>query len=181
MSKHLELAKKLKALSEKGFGGEKVTAEKMLNNLLKKHNLTFDEIEENDKKDFFFKIINKLEFKILYQIVKQVNYYIDCYGEIPKSKITKYKLKGNYLITCTVSEYLEIEAKFLFFKDLYNKELILFTRAFIHANDLGVDDPKGDIEKPQKEENFEESLRIYGLASNIKKGEFYKQLNEKPC
>ena len=56
MSKNIELAKKLKALADKGIGGEKSNAEAMLNNLMKKHNITIEEIEGEKLMDFFFKI-----------------------------------------------------------------------------------------------------------------------------
>jgi hypothetical protein len=175
MSKHIELAKKLKALAEKGIGGEKTTAEKMLNDLLKKHNLTIEEVEGEKLQDFYFSINDKHIWTLLYQIIKYVNLEIRCFGEIPKDKIRELKLKGNYLVECTVSEYIEIEAKFDFYSKLYKSELDTFLSAFIEANDLGINDPNRVSEELTHEE-YLELLRIEGMASKIKKGEFRKQL-----
>lgn len=175
MSKHIELAKKLKALTEKGIGGEKINAIKMLNDLLKKHNITVEEIEGEKLFDFYFTINDKHVFSLLYQIVKKININIRCFGEIPKSKIKSLKLKGNYLIECTSSEFIEIEAKFDFYHRLYKTELDTFLSAFIEANDLGVDNPNRE-EKQLSKEEYEELLRIKEMASKIKKGEFHKQL-----
>jgi hypothetical protein len=44
MNKIIELAKKLKALSTQGFGGEKINAEKMLQKIMVKHNLTIEDV-----------------------------------------------------------------------------------------------------------------------------------------
>ena len=175
MSKHIELAKKLKALAEKGIGGEKINAEKMLNDLLKKHNLTIEEIEGEKLNDFYFTITDKHNWSLLYQIIKGVNFEIRCFGEIPKSKIREYKLKGNYLIECTNSEYIEISAKYDFYLRLYKSELDTFLSAFIEANDLGVDNPNKEVKELTKDE-IKELYRIQEMASKIKKGEFHKQL-----
>jgi len=175
MSKHIELAKKLKALAEKGVGGEKINAEKMLNDLLKKHNISIEEINGEKLEDYYFKIIDKYSWTLLYQIVKKVNLSIRCFGEIPKNKIREYKLKGNYLIECTASEYIEIEAKYDFYLKLYKSELNTFLSAFIEANDLGVDDPNREA-KELTGEQIKELYRIQEIASKIKKGEFHKQL-----
>ena len=56
MSKNIDLAKKLKALADRGVDGEKTNAEAMLNSLMKKHNITIEEIEGEELLDFFFKI-----------------------------------------------------------------------------------------------------------------------------
>lgn len=178
MSKHIELAKKLKALAEKGVGGEKTNAEKMLNDLFKKHNLTLEELENEKVQDFYFSIKDENIWQLLYQIVKNVNFTIKCYGEIPKKNIRELRLKGNYFIECTVLEYIEIEAKFDFYKKLYYAEMQVFLRAFIEANDLGVDDPNR-LPSPLSEAEYREYLRIQGIANRIKKGVFNKQLDNK--
>lgn len=173
--KYIELAKKIKALADKGIGGEKTTAEKMLNDLLKKHNLTIEEIEGEILQEFYFMINDKHLWTLLYQIIKGVNVNIKCYGEIPKDKIKEFQLKGNYLVDCTVSEYVEIEAKYDFFSRLYKSELDTFLMAFIEANNLGVDNPARECKELTREE-YEELLRIKDLAKKIKKGDFHKQL-----
>ena len=178
MSKQIELAKKLKALAEKGIGGEKTNAEKMLNDLLQKHNLSIEEIEGEKKQDFYFNILDKNSWKLLYQIIKHVNFEIRCFGEIPKEKVEHHKLKGNYLIEATVCEYVEIEAKFDFYYRLYKEELDTFLSAFIEANDLGVDNPNLTVKEELSKEELLELYRIQAMASKIKKGEFRKQLNK---
>ncbi len=56
MDKYIELAKKLKAHADRGFDGEKINAEKMLNRLLEKHGITIEDIEQDKKSDYFFNL-----------------------------------------------------------------------------------------------------------------------------
>ena len=54
--KYIILAKKLKALADKGIDGERVNAQKMLDTLMRKHNLTITDIEGEKTDDYFFSL-----------------------------------------------------------------------------------------------------------------------------
>jgi len=176
MSKQIELAKKLKALADKGVGGEKENAEKMLSDLMKKHNLTIEEIEGEVEGEYFFKI-EQADVMLWRQIVANVNYKIPKYGEFPKSDIKKYHLKGNYLIKCTAAEFVEIESKFNFYKNLYKQELEVFYSAFIHANSLYSSRPAKESDDWDNDE-IDKQVRIIQMAQRIKKGQFNKQITQ---
>jgi len=176
MSKNIELAKKLKALADKGIGGEKSNAEAMLNNLMKKHNITIEEIEGEKLMDFLVKI-EKSDYRFLLQIIKHVNYDIKCYGEFPKKTIKQYSLKGNYMITCTASEYIEIEAKHNFYKRLYEEEVSVFSTAFFKANNLLIDNPNRE-DREMTLKDYENWKRINDMSEKIKVGQFNKQLEK---
>lgn len=175
MSKHIDLARKLKALADKGVGGEKVTAEAMLNALLKKHKITIEEIEGEKLEDHYF-TLTKEEFRLWYQIVKQVRYALKVYGEFPKKFIRQYSLDGNWMITCSASEFIEIEAKYSFYKRLFEQELDVFYSAFIKANDLLVDNPNKTADKEMSMEDYLEWKRIDDMSKKIKSESFRKQL-----
>lgn len=177
MSKHIDLAKKLKALAEKGIGGEKINAEVMLNALMKKHKIIIEDIESDKLEDYYFNL-GKSEFTLLNQIVKHVNYSTKCYGEFTKEVIKKYFLKGNYMITCTASNYIEIEAKYNFYKRLYDEELDIFYSAFLKANNLLVDNPNKKEDKEMSFEDYEEWKRVDDMAKKITVGQFRKQLQK---
>lgn len=174
MSKHIELAKKLKALADKGIGGEKINAEKMLTDLLKKHNLTIEEIEGEKQEDYFF-TISENDWKLWYQIVKKVNYEIKVYGPFPDNVQKQHGLNGNYMISCSASNYIEIEAKNDFYQRLFNEELDFFSSAFIQANDLEVDRPGKEAPELSRED-YNQLIRVRDMADKIKKGEFLRQL-----
>jgi hypothetical protein len=177
MSKHIELAKKLKALADRGIDGEKQTAEKMLADLLKKHKITIEEIEGEKTEDYYFTFKDK-SHRLWFQIVKTVNTTIKCYGPFPAGKVKQYALKGNYMIICTPCEYIEIEAKYNFYKNLYDQEMNIFYAAFLRANDLLVVNNRSDNQKEMSFVGYEKYNRINDLAQSIKKGEFLKQITK---
>lgn len=179
MSKHIELAKKLKALADQGVGGEKINAETMLNALLKKYKITLEEIEGESIKKYFFNL-NPEEYRFFHQIVKNVNFSIKVYGPIPKKKIKTLQIEGNLFIESTASDYIEIETKFEFYKGLYEEELEIFYNAFLTANKLLALDPdKTRTTADLSPEEWQEYQRIQNMANKIKVGQFRKQLDEK--
>ncbi len=177
MSKHIELAKKLKALADKGIGGEKINADKMLNDLMKKHNLTIEDIEGEKTADYFFKFKDDDTVRLWGQIVARVNYKIPKYGEIPAKKVKQLNLKGNYFVTCTVAEYMEIESMLGVYPRLYKQELDIFYSAFCKANDLLVTEGKPKTTDDLTPKEYEEWKRVQEMASKIKSETFRKQLN----
>jgi len=178
MNKHIELAKKLKALAERGVGGEKVNAEKMLNDLLKKHNLTIEDIDGEEISNHFFKI-KKEDVNLLHQIILTVNYELKLFGEIPAKDVRRFQMDGNWFTKCTASEFVEIKAMFDFFSKAYKKELEIFFTAFIKANQL--------FPKKTKEENKQEPEwtkddilkweKVNQMSKGITKSNYIKQLD----
>ena len=174
MSKYIELAKKLKALADRGIGGEKVNAEKMLNALMKKHKKSIEDIEGEKQEDYYLKI-DSTHIKIFNQIAKKVNRSVKVYGEFPKNIIRKHRLKGNYMITCSPAEYVEIEAKYDFYSKLYKDEFDIFFTSFLKANSLLLDNLSTE-EKELTKEEYEKWKRISEMAGAIKVGHFMKQI-----
>ena len=97
MSKQIELAKKLKVLADRGVGGEKDNAEKMLSDFVKKHNLTIEQIEGEAINEYFFKV-DKEDIRLWRQIVANVNYEIPKYGEFPKKAQKNPYILGNFMV-----------------------------------------------------------------------------------
>lgn len=174
MSKHIELAKKLKALADRGVGGEKLNAKKMLNALMKKHHITIEDIEGEKQKEYFLKL-DSTQIKLFNQIAKKINRNIKIHGEFTKKHIRQYKLKGNFMIICTPCEFIEIEGKYDFYSKLYTSELSIFFTSFLKANDLLLS-PTDDNYVPTEEE-LEKWKRIEEMANKIKSDKFRKQLS----
>ena len=173
-NKIIELAKKLKALADRGIGGEKINAEAMLNALMKKHKITAEDIEGEKTQEYFLKL-DPTQVRIFNQIAKKINGSIKIHGEFPKKIIRKHKLKGNFMITCTPYEFIEIEGKYDFYIKLYTSELSIFFTSFLKANDLLLDATEKDY-NPTKEE-LEKWKRIKEMADKIKSEKFRKQLS----
>lgn len=173
--KHIELAKKLKELAEKGIGGEKKNAQILLSNLLRKHNLTIEDIEGEMQNQFYFKIAKNNELLFL-QVVKNTNPDIKIYGSFPQKMIKEYHLSGNYQIECTDSEYIEIEAKFYVYSRLYKQELDVFFTAFCKANNLLVKTKESKYFQDLSEKEKDRYKRADLMSLGIKSETYRKQI-----
>lgn len=172
MSNHrvIELAKKIKALADRGIDGEKRNAAELLNDFLEKHGLTLDDIESETRVDTFINC-QKKQRKIMAQIFWRVLGYD---AKIYNSAGKRY----GYVIECTPAEKIEIAAMFRHYWAAYERELESFQRAFIMTNNLYAQDADGrdydDLTQQEKDE-FERAQR---LAQGMDKSEFFKQLND---
>lgn len=124
--------KKLQALAERGVGGEKTTAEKMLQNMLKKNGIkSLEELETENYEYTQFSYHGKYEKKLLIQCMYKVM------GA--DSGITTYRTKGTRQklgIYCTKAQKIEIELEFEFYRNVFYEELDTFISAFIQAQDI---------------------------------------------
>lgn len=171
--KYIELAKKLKALSDMGIGGEKINASNMLETLMKKHNISKEDIDRVDISDHYLKVPSN--FELFSQIAKSVNSEMKIYGDFHDKDIKKLGLKGNFLIECTTAEFLEVEAKTDMYIKLYEKELEIFYYGFCMANNLLVSSNKtlNDISEIEREK----IIRAREMASKIKSEAFLKRIH----
>lgn len=168
MSKHLELAKKIKALCDNGVDGEKENAEILLKTFLKKHNISLDDLEKESENDYFFKV-KKSDIRLFQQICKRVNYDLKIYS-VPLHVVNANKLVGNVLITCTTFEFVEISSMFGHYKKLYESELEVFYKAFLMANDLLATPPKDKMlsTKDLSEKELSDLKRQANMSASIK-------------
>lgn len=165
MSKYIELAKKLKALAERGVDGERYNAEAKLKSLLEKHGLTMEDIEEEEV------CVNEIKItKEKKKLFHQIGYHV--IGK--KYKNTDVRRHRNTIyIKCTIAQAIEIEAKLNFYYKLYKEEMEIFHHAFIQKNNLFAHDGKPQEPKPEDREKMQ---RVLEMASTIKKESYSKLL-----
>lgn len=176
MDKKIELAKKIKALADRGIGGEKVNAQKLLEDLLKRHNINLDDVDNEKRETYFFTLLPGESHNLLFQIAGKVNKKIKTYGRVPEDKIKELSLKGNYFVECTLAEYIEIEAMYGLYKPLYKKELDVFFYAFCTANNLLIDPDEPKSIYDMTDEERDDWYRAQEISNNIMVQEFKKQL-----
>lgn len=127
-----DLAKKLKALADRGHGGEKTAAAYQLQKLMKKHCISLEEIESESVSDhrFEFKVETKEIFVQVAAMVigKDVKLYIVERGN--------RKVKNKLYVSCTQAQALEIESNYHFYHNDYLKQRKIFTSAYIQKNHL---------------------------------------------
>lgn len=171
----LELLQKIKALAEKGSGGEKINAQKMLAQLMKKYNIREEELADEVLKDFDIQTYNRWEQRLLYQVAYSV------YGNIDESKvILRYTYhKGKFCIRCTSSEFLEIEAKFNFYRHHFKKQQEIFYDAFLCANDIYPPEHLVNREKFKHRDLTDDDMAALRMSAGIDKAEYRQQIEYK--
>ena len=163
-----ELLEKLKALSERGVGGERENAQALLTRLMNEHGLTEEDLDEDIVKEFDIvppKIINGV--RLLSQVVYSVVY------DVKENNKGLYSWKGKkkaYFVRCTSEEFLEIQAKLGFYLYHYENELEIFYSAFIQRNELF---PKDSFDSSPLTEKDIQALK---LAKSLDKHDYVLQI-----
>ena len=138
---NIERLKKLYALAERGERGEQESARALLDKLLKKYNITEEELSDDtvDYHDFKFK--NKFEERLIMQLKDKL---------APNRKVYSYsKGKGSRsvcIIKCTKAEAAQIRIEFEFYKELWDDELTMFFKAFILKHEIFDHNPSDSDE-----------------------------------
>jgi hypothetical protein len=165
MSKFIEVAKKLKALAERGEGGEKINAIKMLNHYCVKHDILPEELEEKTlrRREFPFDMLTR---QIIVQIIFNV---CDRAGSTYRDK----RKKDIIFLKMTDAEFIEVEAKIAFYVPIYRKQIDLFETAFITKNNLFGSQSDDESESKMSPEDLEDLISMMGA---MKTHNFAKQL-----
>jgi len=174
MEKYILLGKKLKALADKGEDGERENAKNMLDNFMKKYDITIEDIEGDTVQDYLFNI-SDFHFQLWYQVVRGVDPSVKAYGPFTNKCKIKYGIRGNYMLTSTTATYVEIKSKYEFYKRLFDKEYKIFRTAFFMANDLLLDPANGERKQLTLKE-IEYELRVREMTKGIKTGIYRKCL-----
>ena len=171
MDKIILLAKKLKALAERGIGGEKINAETMLESLMIKHNLSFEQIQENEIITKIYNVSEKYQ-RLFIQVIQTINPEIQTFGH--------RESRNKAIVECTPSEAIELQAKFDFYKKAYESESKeherIFFEAFVQKNRLFED------KEPEPKELSEEEIirfkKILSVSKDLKENIYYKGISQ---
>lgn len=168
--KVLELAKKLKALADKGIQGEKDNAKAMLEKYMVKHNITLQDIEGEVVKSHSFKVPVK-HFKLFLQIVANVMNNVHC--------LFDSQAKGYKIVDCSDEQAIEIQAKFDFYVRAYTRELEettrIFFKAFVQKNKL-YRDSSDEPSKPLTPEERADLMKMLNMMNAMENHSYVKQL-----
>lgn len=161
--KTMQRIKKLQALAERGVGGEKETATKMLQRLLEKNGISaLEELEKDEVEYFLFSYKGRHEIKLLKQCMYKVLGYSD-HTKYYRTRGTRQKI-GIY---CTKAQRIEIELEFEFYRNVFYEELSDFIEAFIQVQSIFPTDAPESSEDPRN--LSEDELRVMQIAAGIKK------------
>lgn len=173
MSNILELAKKLKALADRGVDGEKLNAEAMLQKLMKKHNISADELETDTIDTEFININRNFEFLTMILIQSVI-------GEVQFYEIRK---KGKRILNkigfkCKKHELIEIQAKIDFYIKAFKAELEIFEVAFLGKNNIRPKFFNPENDHLRQNLDMETYLKIKSMQNGIDSHQFHKQIEQ---
>jgi hypothetical protein len=163
-NKILELAKKIKALAEKGNGGERNAAKEKLERICQKYNISDSELSISEEtKNYYIVINDKNERDLLINVSCMI---LDVPG-------FKWKEKNNCIcIHITQSEYENINNAFEYYRDMYNDYKRYLMQGIISRHAIGYipkhqtytqeniqqdiqPTPPEDVKKEEKEQKTE--------------------------
>lgn len=154
------LLKKIRALAERGVGGEADNAEEILRRLMEKYGVSEDELDEEERRRHDFEYHGKEQEKLLRQVVYKVT---GGYAYNLVYRASGRKVKTRLGADCTAAEKVEIEFLFDFYTRLWERERDAFLSAFIQKHRIFT--IRDDIE-PQ-EVSREELLKMQALMSGM--------------
>ncbi len=153
-----ELLLKLKFSSEVREGAEKENATDKLNKALKKHGLTLEDLEKEEKEPRVFKIKNREDSSvILSQCIRDV---------CPNGVIRQSAKKLEMYCEMSASEYIEVSEKYKHYYDFWLNEKKQFLTAFVVINKIGLPS------SPSCELSDEEKMDIVKKMNTINDNKF---------
>ena len=172
----IERLNKIKKLAEQGFYGEQDNARKLLDKLLKKYNLEYSDILDEDIiSEYSFYYHSTQEQKILAQIIYKVTNSLEIYG---KRHNSNGKSDKRLYIKCTAGQKLDIEFLFNFYKHIFEKELELFLSAFIQKHWLFGLSKNSESNSDESKYSEQELSRIFGYMNKMEDVVLHKQIEQ---
>ncbi len=163
MGNKTELLKKLEALANdtRGNEEERNTAKKMLENLMKKHGITEEDLGKIEMKERKFWYGTPWEYKLAHQLVYSM---MEDRPVKHRTNANMVGFRGWVYIDMTDAEYIEFEYKFGVYKGALWNEMDIFYTAFLQKNKIFpdrelTDEEREEIEK-KKDDPKEKAKRM---------------------
>lgn len=126
MDNKKELLLKLQELAKRGINGEKENADKLLKKLMKKYNISEDEINDEEINEVELELRDDIEERLASQIL------FAFFDSAPLYK--KWKKRVKYYTKLTKSQEIEFRYMFSVYLEDFRKQELIFYRAFINKN-----------------------------------------------
>lgn len=172
---------KMKAMAERGVGGERDAADRLLRGLAAKYGISLDRIGSEAEREYTVSATTSWQVLIFNQLLGLMR--IEQYGDRHVDKLwMSYdeprvrRGRKRYYTVCTDAQWLELSAKYEVLCRDYRKLLRSFPLAFLMKNDMLMPyDPDTPQYTPPDEE-YEAACR---LATGIEASRLHRQLEMK--
>lgn len=164
----LEKLMKVKALADRGEGGERERAERTLAALMERYGITEADLEDNQVATYWIRYKTEWERRLLHQLAYMhlgEGHSFGCVGTYTGRSRKKVGVE------CTPAHYIEIEADFAFYSAALEEEMGIFYSAFLQKNhlfppsELVRERAEGDVEGM----DLERLAKIYALMEGIER------------
>lgn len=145
----------LQALAERGVGGEKVNAQRMLEKLLARHGLTFEDLADERRETRWFPAPTKFDIRLAAKILAKV-----CNTNDPGVYSSKSRLK-QVGVDFTPAEAIEFELHYDTLRKALTEHFKDAFSAFVQANRLFSNLPSDESSSALTERDF----RIMSMAA----------------
>lgn len=152
--------KHLLELSKRGAEGEKQNSEKLLKKLMKKYNISEEDLSKDDIKKHEIRFRTKWQERLISQILFMINPNRNTY------KYTNRKAKIS-IIELTDAEFIEWKYMYEVYCAAFEEELDVFTTAFIQKNNIfpkNEDIPENIKEQQKREQSKDEYIKMLKVA-----------------
>lgn len=171
----LEKLGKVKALADRGEGGEKESAERTLAALMKRYGITEEDLEDTKATIHWIRYKTDWERRLLGQLAYMhlgTGHSFGCMGQYTGRSRKKVGIK------CTAAQYIEIEADFAFYNEAMKEEMELFYSAFLQKNSLFPPELAAEPTEAEKEEweDMERMWKIHSMMNGMDRHTRHKAL-----
>lgn len=154
----LEKLMKVKALAERGEGGERESAERTLASMMERYGISNDDLEDSRVSTHWIRYKTTWEKKLLHQLAYMYLGEGHSFGCVGTYTGRSRKKVG---IECTPAQYIEIEADFAFYSAVMEEEMGIFYSAFLQKNHLFL---PPELARKNTEEEDAENLDLERIA-----------------
>ena len=176
----LDRLRKMKQLADRGVGGERENAERLLAEIAAQYGIDLATLEEEKLEDFYVTLKESWKRKMLSQLCALKRQELKREGvSLENYRMTMWRCNKPNLYSvsnCTKAEWLELMAKLEVLSRAYKRQLDDFYKAFLMANNLLIEP---DDDKEQQKLSREERSRLFRVAQmsmGIEKSQLNKQL-----
>ena len=185
----IERLLKIKALAERGEGGERSAAEHLLNSLMKQYNIRPEDLD-SDAMDYHLAHIGEqlIDWKLFSQIAHKLHQghpgeiRIKDIREVPASRKKAWAEAGfgpknsDVALYCTDMEFIEVMSAFEIYREDMHRQEDVFYYAYLSKNNLLLD-PGGAHPELTKDE-IKKLLAAERMKEGIERKDIYKQIED---
>lgn len=161
------LIEKINKLAKEGVGGEKINAQKKLQELMVKFGIAEEDLESEEKKVFYYKIPkDEIQYRLFRQVVCSFN-----------PEIMATEPKNNKIgLQLTAEENIELQARLDFYLKQFEEELETLLIAFVHKHRIFVPNEAIDDKNDEEPMSPEKVAKIVAMMSGMDDTDYKKQI-----